>query len=104
MQIPSHTDQDSFDGLQIADFEHADVLSSSDVSDVITQRLEMRAMEIDEIVYLLTVLSRRKRRTVTSASPVSTVSGNTTLPRTELPPPSRYTGRSRAARPRPVAN
>uniref|UniRef100_A0A7S0N0E2 Uncharacterized protein n=1 Tax=Cryptomonas curvata TaxID=233186 RepID=A0A7S0N0E2_9CRYP len=107
MQTPSHTDQDQFDQLQVADPGFTSKHSYNDTSNVTTQRSEMRAIEIDEILYLLAVFAGPKRGTGFAFAPQdpasNTSSGNTTLPQTQMPPPTRYTRRSRTAGPRPIS-
>ncbi len=97
-------DQDQFDELQFDELEYADTLSSSDVSDSITQSFEMRATEIDELLHLITIFTRQQRRTVAPADLASSTGRNSVLPHTELPLPSRYARRIRAAGTRSFAN
>ncbi len=107
MQIPTRTDQDQFEELQIVDFAFAEALSASDMSDVITKRTEMREIDIEELLHMLTALMRPMRRTRVTVFPFNSGSiaqESAALARTEMPPPSRFTRRSRAARPSPAAN
>jgi hypothetical protein len=97
MQTPSQTDQDHFGELRINDFELSDTLSTVDFTDVITRGSEGRAIEIEEILHLLMFFTRQKRRTAATAKSASNTAGISMLPHTALPPPSRYTRKSRAA-------
>ncbi len=94
MHAPTHTDQDQFDELNVADFECTDRLSSSDISSVITQRSEMR--EVDMFA-ALTRQMRQQGVTVVNINLVSTTGSNAVLGHTQMPPPSRFTPRSRTA-------
>ena len=100
------TDQDQFEELQVTEFEYTDILSSSDISSVNSQKseMQMRATEIDELLNLLAIFTRQQRRAVAPAISASSTDINLVRPHTELPPPSRYTRRSRAAGPRQIAN
>jgi hypothetical protein len=106
MQTPSHQDQDQFEELRIADYKLVDRFASGGISEAVAKSSDSRGeMDIDELVHLLSAFTRPVRRTVvTFLLNHSTLSGNPVLPNTAMPPPSRFTRRSRTAGPRPLAN
>jgi hypothetical protein len=104
MQFQSHTDQDHFNELQVVSLGYTEELPSSDIANIATRSSDVQAIEIDEFMYLISMFMGPKRRVVAPVFSLSTADGNTAMPQRELPPPSRYTRRGRAAGPRPPAN
>jgi hypothetical protein len=97
------TDQDPFDELQITDLDLTDTLPAIDITDVITNRSERRAREIEEILQFIVFFSTRERRTAVPRNLASTTAGVSMPPHPVLPPPSRYTRGRRAEGPSPIA-
>ncbi len=98
MLTHSHTEQNQFEELQVVDFEYTDELySNNNVVAICT-------IEIDVLLNLLVRQMRRTDVTTNLSDLASTADGNTTSLDTEMPPPSRYTRRSRAAGPGSFAN
>eukprot|EP00291_Cryptomonas_curvata_P023529 CAMPEP_0172171250 /NCGR_PEP_ID=MMETSP1050-20130122/11785_1 /TAXON_ID=233186 /ORGANISM="Cryptomonas curvata, Strain CCAP979/52" /LENGTH=104 /DNA_ID=CAMNT_0012842655 /DNA_START=130 /DNA_END=444 /DNA_ORIENTATION=- len=104
--MPFTTDQSLFDELQITDVEYKTKLPSSDISGAITKRSEMRRTDLDEMRNLLAFLTRQMSRPTIRVVTIDLASaaGNPMQPHTEMPPPTRFIRRSRAAGLRPAAN
>ncbi len=100
--MPYNTDQSLFDELQITDVEYKTKLPSRDISDAITKRTEPRQIDHDEMRVLLAFFTRQMSRP--TIIDFASAAGNTLQTHNEMPPPSRYIRRNRAAGPGPVAN